>query len=139
LAKIGRLKDGCIAHPNGDQMKAQRDYIGKVLSAREIYGVSSVNMVGYAEMISHALANGAKVSLVLSQAVIETLSPGQIDKWSASGKFSLKIADNQAAFTVADDALLLGLYRDGKIDPFQEWVVIGPNAREWGLELFHSF
>lgn len=140
LRLIGMLKGGGIVHPNGDQMKAQRNFVDLVSNAKEIWGASSINAPGYEAMISEALRNGAEVNLILTRAVIDTIDPSQIHAWQCEAKFHLWKKEIRAAFTVADNVLLLGLFNtNGQIDPFQEYVCESEKARDWGKMLFDYY
>lgn len=140
LLRIGALRGGGVVCPNGNAMKAQDNFMEHVAAAKRIYGASCINVDGYQEMISAALANGADVELILTQEVIMTLDRGIFQNWQASGRFTAHVREVKAAFTVADSTLFLALFDyAGIIDALSEWVCESEPAAEWGRELFRYY
>lgn len=141
MARIGALVGGSEVRENGDMMNAQHSFVETVVNAKEIYGVSSINMPGWPEMITDALRNGAEVHLGLTGRVMGSLHENQQGEWDNAGKIFLSvIADCRAAFTVADSTLMLALFwPSGPLDIAREWVVTSERAREWGMGLFEYY
>jgi predicted transcriptional regulator len=141
--KIGMLGKGEILE--GDRtavLKAQEFFISVLKNSKEIYGVSPIIVPGYAEAISIAVENGAKVSLILTKAIIESVirEHEEVLQFLLScGNFKLYRIDNdiKVAFTVTDEILSFGLFRlDGRYDISSDLNCKGLEARKWGMELF---
>lgn len=141
MARIGALVGGSEVRENGDMMNAQHSFIETVTKAKEIYGVSSVTMPGWPEMITAALRNGAEVHLGLTSDVMVSLPGDQAGIWADAGKIFLSVIEHcRAAFTVADSTLMLALFwPSGPLDIAREWVVTSERAREWGKGLFEYY
>ena len=141
MARIGALVGGSEVRENGDMMNAQHSFIETVTKAKEIYGVSSVTMPGWPEMITTALKNGAEVHLGLTIDVMMGLPDGLTWKWRQNDNMDLaQINDCRAAFAVADSTLMLALFwPSGPLDIAREWVVTSERAREWGKGLFEYY
>lgn len=138
--KIGMLKGGGVVYPNHNVSKAQDNFIDLLTHAKRIHGASSFNLAGYSEMITEALANGAEIDLILAPAVIQSLSPADINAWQATGRFRLHIKEVKAALAVADNTLSIGLFDEaGVYDPTQDFICRSEDAAEWGRELFHYY
>ena len=140
MARIGALARGQVICPNGDLLKAQHNFVDVVSSAKEIYGVSSVFFLDWPAMILAAYAAGATIHLILApeiQAKLpETLSVlGQV-----SPQMEIIYKPCQAAFTVADNVLSIGLFAlGGGYDPLQDFICEGPKAATWGRELYDYY
>ncbi len=140
MARIGALVGGSEVKENGDMMRAQNAFVETVVNAKEIYGVSSVNMPGWPEMVTKALKNGADVHLGLTKDVLLSLPDGQISRWLDAYAHIDEINPCKAAFTVADSTLMLALFwPSGPLDIAREWVVTSERAREWGRGLFEYY
>lgn len=133
LKRIGDLRGGEKICPNGDILKSQHNFIETVLHSKEIWGVSSVFFQEWPEMILEAVRNGAKVHLILSPDIRPKL-PGAL--FTETG-IDLQFRPCGAAFTVADNTLLLGLFsRGGGIDAIEEYVCTSERAAAWGKALY---
>ncbi len=141
--KIGMLGKGEVLE--GDRaaiLKTQEYFISELKNSKEIYGVSPIIVPGYAEAISIAVGNGAKVSLVLTKTILENIIREHNDMLQhllRCGNFKLYRIDNdiKVAFTVTDNILSFGLFRlDGRYDISSDLNCKGLEARKWGMELF---
>jgi len=141
--KIGMLGMGEVLE--GDRaeiLKTQEYFISELKNSKEIYGVSPIIVPGYAEAISIAVGNGAKVSLVLTNTIFENIVREHDDVLQYllnCGNFKLYRIDNdiKVAFTVTDNILSFGLFRlDGRYDISSDLNCKGLEARKWGMELF---
>lgn len=139
--KIGMLNGGAVVCPNHNITAAQDNFVYLLTHAKRVRGASSFNLSGYEDMVSEALANGAEVDLILTPAVVQTLSPENISAWQATGRFHLHVrAVRAAALAVADNTLSLGLFDEaGVYDPTQDFVCQSERAAEWGRELFEYY
>lgn len=135
LARIGDLIGGEVVCPNGDLLKAQHNFIEVVLNAKVIYGVSSVFFQEWPGMILQDIQNGAEVHLILSPDVKRKLP-----KEFLEAGFDLQFKPCQAAFTIADNTLSLGLFaKGGGYDPMQDFICESEKAAAWGKDLYNYY
>lgn len=140
MARIGELTGGQVICPNDDLLKAQHNFIDVVCQAKEIFGVSSVYIQGWPEMIVAAIEAGATVRVVFTFDVFEKVMASALKPFLGHPRFNYDIREFQAAFTVADDMLLLGLFvKGGGLDPTQDFVCGGPKAAAWGRDLYNFY
>jgi predicted transcriptional regulator len=141
--KVGMLGKGEVLE--GDHaaiLKTQEFFISELKNSKEIHGVSPIIVPGYAEAISIAVENGAKVFLVLTKTILENIIREHNDMLQhllRCGNFKLYRIDNdiKVAFTVTDNILSFGLFRlDGRYDISSDLNCKGLEARKWGMELF---
>jgi len=119
----------------------QAAFADAIMRAKEIYGLSGIIEPGYAEAILAVLAQGAEVSLILSEWVISQIEPRMLEKALSYENFSLYQLDGlKVAFTVTDELISLALYDHvGVYDPWQDLICEGDRAVTWGKELFEHY
>ena len=142
LTSLGSLQGARVVKDgDGDLLKSQDEFIQAVSGAKVIYGVSPMIAPGYPDMIAGLVAGGADVHLVLTKEVMGQIDPAKVGPLCECMNFHLHIASSaRVAFTVADDCLFLGLFKqDGKYDMDSDLVCQGERAREWGIELFNYY
>lgn len=144
--KIGMLAQSDVVE--GDPvslLKAQEYFMESVISSREIYGISPIIIPGYAEAMAVPIRNGAKVDLILTDAIIKIVLNEYRDlmkslmEYDNFRLFRIK-NDINVAFTVTDAGLYLGLFRsDGTYDIGQDLFCTGKEAIAWGVALFEHY
>ncbi|MGD0951999.1 MAG: winged helix-turn-helix domain-containing protein [Methanotrichaceae archaeon] len=147
LAKIGMLarSQRMTSDPTAP-LKSLERFMSEVAIARDIRGVSSFIAPGFPELIRDCVKGGAKVELVLTDAVFEEISNKNkqlLEDIQNLDNFHLYHLDKEVniGFTVTESILALGLWRlDGSIDiGGGELVCIGEEATKWGRALFEHY
>ena len=140
LARIGDLAGGQVVYPDGDFIAAQQNFAEALKRAKVIYGASSIFVSGWPEVIVEAIEAGAEVNLIFTFDVFEKVKVSALRPFMGHPRFGYSIRDFQAAFTVADDTLYLGLFvRGGGADLIREYVCSGEKAAAWGRELYNYY
>jgi predicted transcriptional regulator len=141
-ADIGKLEGATLVQNSPtDPLASQTAFMEAVLRAKEVRGVSGIIAPGYQDMILSLLEKGAKVSLILTRRVIERIKPDAFKAALACDNFTLyEIDDVRVGFSVTNELVTIALYRlDGSYDPQQDLICEGPDAVEWGGELFEYY
>lgn len=138
LARIGDLAGGQVVYPDGDFVAAQKNFADALKRAKVIYGASSIFVSGWPEAIVEAIEAGADVHLIFTLDVCKKVEDSALGRWLDG--IDCAIQDFQAAFTVADDTLYLGLFvRGGGADLIREYVCSGTGAVSWGRDLYNYY
>ena len=147
LAKIGMLarSQRMTSDPTAP-FKSLETFMSEVARAKDIRGVSSFVAPGFPELIGDCVKGGAKVELILTDAVFDEISNKNkhlLDDIQNMDNFHLYHLDKEVniGFTVTESLLALGLWRlDGSIDlAAGELLCIGEEATIWGRELFEHY
>ena len=140
LARIGDLAGGQVVCPNGDLLKAQHNFVDVVSQAKEIYGASSVFFHEWPGMIIVAIEAGAAVRLIFTPDVFEKVKKSALGAYLEHHRFDYSVREFQAAFTIADNTLSLGLFAiGGGYDPLQDFICESPKAAAWGRALYEYY
>jgi len=144
--KIGMLSQSeTIEADPGALLKTVQHFINELNRSQEICGVSPIIVPGYSEVIASAIARGARVNLVVTEAIFKIMHVEYYDVLKAllqHENFKLYLIDDniRVAFTVTESFLNLGLFRlDGGYDLGTDLICIGESATAWGNELFEYY
>lgn len=143
---IGQLAQSEIVESDpGAILKTVEYFLAELNKSREIYGVSPIIIPGYSETIASAVMRGARVHLILTDAILKIVVAQHQELLRDLLKlenFHLYCIDNgiKVAFTVTDCVLDFGLFRkDGGYDLGADLICIGESAIAWGKELFDHY
>lgn len=141
--RIGQLAGGKVVRDEpAAPLQSQAAFIEAVSQAKEIRGISPIIAPGYPEMILAALSRGAKVTLILTKSIISKIDPDALQAAFACDNFRLYEIDDgvKVAFTVTGELVSIALFNlDGSYDPQQDLICEGPEAVNWGRELFEHY
>lgn len=143
---IGQLAQSEIVESDpGAILKTVEYFLAELNKSREIYGVSPIIIPGYSETIASAVMRGARVHLILTDAILKIVVAQHQELLRDLLKlenFHLYCINNgvKVAFTVTDSVLDFGLFRkDGGYDLGADLICIGESAIAWGKELFDYY
>lgn len=126
-------------------LKSHEHFLEELMKTKEIHGVSPIIAPGHTEVISKAVENGARVELILTNAVFNAVLKDHSDilnRLLQSDNFHLYIIKKEikVAFTVTDSLISLGLYRlDNGYDLVNDLFCEGETSHAWGMELFNYY
>jgi Predicted transcriptional regulator len=126
-------------------LKSHEHFLEELMKTKEIHGVSPIIAPGHTEVISKAVENGARVELILTNAVFNAVLKDHSDilnRLLQSDNFHLYIIKKEikVAFTVTDSFISLGLYRlDNGYDLVNDLFCEGETSHAWGMELFNYY
>lgn len=144
--KIGMLAQSEIIRDSPEApLKSIEYFIQELSKSREIYGVSTVVVAGFSDVIAHVIKAGAKVEIILADPVLRTVVFEHEDLLRdllQYSNFKLFRTDKnlKVSFTVTESFLNLGLTRkDGSYDLSSDLVCTGEPALSWGRTLFEFY
>jgi predicted transcriptional regulator len=126
-------------------LKSHERFLEELMKTKEIHGVSPIIAPGHTEVISKAVDNGARVELILTEAVFNAVLKDHsniLNRLLQSDNFHLYIIKKEikVAFTVTDSLISLGLYRlDNGYDLVNDLFCEGETSHAWGMELFNYY
>lgn len=140
LQRISDLAGGHVVYPDGDFVAAQKNFSDALRNAKVIYGASSVYVQGWPEAIVEALEAGGEVHLIFTPDVLDKVEDSVLWRRFRLEGIDCETRNFQAAFTIADDTLYLGLFvRGGGADLIREYVCSGEKAVAWGMDLYNYY
>jgi len=146
LSNIGMLiHSQTISSDATAPLNSLDNFMVEVSKSEIVRGFSSFIIPGFAELVQNCAKRGARVDLILTDAILKIISTTQ-----ASSLIKLQDFDNvnlyhygpavNIGFTVTESLLALGLYRtDGRLDLGSEIICIGKSATDWGNQLFEYY
>lgn len=142
LREISSLSGGHLvtAAPD-DPLASQKAFIGAVSTAKEFYGISCVDGLGYSDMIVALVRAGSHVELILTRPVIEKIDREALQAVMSCPNFQLYEIDScHLGFTVTDRLSSLAMcFPDGRYDPQEDLICEGAEAVEWGRRLYEFY
>ncbi|TSA49048.1 DUF1724 domain-containing protein [archaeon] len=146
LSRIGMLgRSEVVRADPAALLKAQTYFMEKIIESKVIRGVSPIIIPGYAETITACVENGIDVELVLTDSIIDLAYSDYYKGADGLLEFEnfrlYKIkADVKVAFTVSDEHLYMGLFRqEGGYDLGNDLFCTGKAATRWGMELYEFY
>lgn len=144
--KIGMLAQSELIKDSPEApLKSIEYFISELSKSREIYGVSTVVVTGFSDVIAHVVKTGANVEIILTDPVLKAVIFEYEDllrdllQYSNFKLFRID-KDLKVSFTVTESFLNLGLTRtDGSYDLSSDLVCTGDSAIAWGRMLFEFY